>query len=184
MLAARSFAHALPCANGELGPLLGGDGSWHLKTATQLATAYAVMDWNGTASAPLVVLFTTVSKWVWPSTVCGHGPTRSTCTWEKLCRGTRNNIHGCSLLRLDLGTCTLLTLPTPGVETCRAAGPNKPASQHAPCGPYAWVSQAVHTVENQAVHADWHQQPHHPQGGVTPALVSADEHVLGGQPGT
>ena len=116
-----------------------------------------------------------------PLSASGCGPPLSVAMAPP---GPRNNIHCCSLLRLDLGTCTLLTLPTPGVETCRAAGPNKPASQHAPCGPYAWVSQAVHTVENQAVHADWHQQPHHPQGGVTPALVSADEHVLGGQPGT
>ena len=84
-----------------------------------------------------------------PLSASGCGPPLSVAMAPP---GPRNNIHCCSLLRLDLGTCTL--------------------------------SQAVHTVENQAVHADWHQQPHHPQGGVTPALVSADEHVLGGQPGT
>ena len=39
--------------------------------------------------------------------------------------------------------------------------PDKLAGQHAPGGTYTWVSQAVHTVEDQVVHSSWYQQPHH-----------------------
>ena len=39
--------------------------------------------------------------------------------------------------------------------------PDKLAGQHAPGGTYTWVSQAVHTVEDQVAHSSWYQQPHH-----------------------
>ena len=102
----------------------------------------------------------------------------------ELVQGYGNGIHSSPFLWLNLGTCTQLALPTPGVDICGAAGPDKPAGQHAPGGTYTWVSQAVHAVEDQATHAGWHQRPQHSQGGVTPNLVPADEHVLGSQLGT
>ena len=99
----------------------------------------------------------------------------------ELVQGHRNGIHGCSLLRLDLGTFPLLAFLTPGVDICGAASPDKPAGQHTPGCTYTWVGQAVHTVENQAPHTDWYKRPHHTQGGVTPDLVAADVHILGSQ---
>ena len=99
----------------------------------------------------------------------------------KLVQEHRNGIHGCSLLRLDLGSCTLLALPTPGVDISGAAGPDKPAGQHVPGGTYTWVSQPVHTVEDQAAYSGRYQWPHHSAREVTPDLVAADQHGLGVQ---
>ena len=62
--------------------------------------------------------------------------------------------------------------------------PDKLAGQHAPGGTYTWVSQAVHTVEDQAAHSGRYQRPHHSVREVTPDLVAADQHVLGVQLGT
>ena len=75
----------------------------------------------------------------------------------ELVQGNWDGIHGCSLLWLDLGRCTLLALLAPGVDISGSAGPDKPAGQHAPGGTYTWVSQAVYIVEDQAVHSSRHQ---------------------------
>ena len=101
----------------------------------------------------------------------------------ELMQGHWNGIHNCSLVQLDLGTCTLLALPTPGVNISGAAGPDKPAGQHAPGGTYTWVSQAVYTVEDPVAHSSRYQRPHPSAREITPDLVASDQHVLGVQLG-
>ena len=90
----------------------------------------------------------------------------------------------CPLLWLDLGTCTLLTLPTPGVDISGAAGPHKTAGQHASGGTYSWVCQAVYAVEDQAAHGNRYQRPHYTPGEITPDGVAVDQHILCIQLGT
>ena len=103
---------------------------------------------------------------------------------RELVQGHWDGVNSCSLLWLYLGTCTLLGLPTPGVDISGAAGPDKPAGQHEPGSTYTWMSQAVYTVENQAAHGGRYQWPHYPAREVTPDPMATDQHILGVQLGT
>ena len=78
----------------------------------------------------------------------------------------------------------MLALSAPGVDISGAAGPHISAGHHASSGTYAWVSQAVHTVEYQAAQVDWNQWPQYSCREVTQDPVAAEQHVLGVQLGT
>ena len=80
--------------------------------------------------------------------------------------------------------CTMLALPAPGVDISGTAWPDISAGQHTSRGTYAWVSQAVHTIEYQAVQGDWNQWPQYSCREVAPDPVATEQHVLGVQLGT